>query len=265
MTKETVRKQFSLERTALLARNRAFEDLPAFAIGAGILVGVNLLSLLVAHKAAMNNTGGQAWTFVICLAGFLLASSAFKGMHDGRSGTDWLLLPATNLEKYASALISYLFVLPLAASLAALGLSALLSLVELAAGEPGGRIWNPLSAFGVKGWIDYATACLVIAAGSATFRKRALIKTAGVAVVYVLAASGLFLAAMFLARKAMGLPVPDVDFIRGNLSVDGDFSLNAPPAVGVICDVARYVLIPVSAFLYGYFRVAEKEARDEVQ
>jgi hypothetical protein len=265
MTKETLRKPFSLERTALLARNRAFEDLPALAIGAGVFGGLNLLSLIVARKAAMNDSGGQSWTFVVCLAGFLLASSAFKGMHDGRSGTDWLLLPATNLEKYASALIFYLFVLPLAASLTALGLSALLSLVELAAGGQGGRIWNPLSAFSIKGWIGYATACLVIAAGSATFRKRALIKTAGVAVVYVLAASGLFLAATFLTRKAMGLPVPDVSFIRGNLSVGGDFSLNATPAVNVICDVVRYAIIPVAALLYGYFRVAEKEARDEVQ
>jgi hypothetical protein len=84
-------------------------------------------------------------------------------------------------------------------------------------------------------------------------------------VVYVLAASGLFLAATFLARKVMGLPVPDINFIRGNLSVNGDFSLNAPPAVDVICDIVRYALIPVTALLYGYFRVAEKEARDEVQ
>ncbi len=30
-------------------------------------------------------------------------------------------------------------------------------------------------------------------------------------------------------------------------------------------NIVRYAVIPVFALLYGYFRVAEKEARDEVQ
>ncbi len=33
----------------------------------------------------------------------------------------------------------------------------------------------------------------------------------------------------------------------------------------VIMQIVRYALIPLFALFYGYFRVAEKEARDEVQ
>ena len=45
----------------------------------------------------------------------------------------------------------------------------------------------------------------------------------------------------------------------------GDFSIGAEPAVDVVLGVVRYALVPLFALLYGYFRVAEKEARDEVQ
>jgi len=52
MTKQTLTKAFSIERTALLARNRAFEDFPALAIGTGIVLGLNLLSIIIGGKAA---------------------------------------------------------------------------------------------------------------------------------------------------------------------------------------------------------------------
>ena len=265
MTKQTLAKTFSIERTALLARNRALEDFPALAIGTGIVLGLNLLSIIVGGRAAMNGSDGQSWTFVISLAGIILASSAFRGMHDGRAGTDWILLPATGLEKYAAALFSYLVILPIAASVAAVALSAFLSLLGLVFVGQGGRIWNPLAEFGVKGWIDYATACLVLAAGSAAFRKRALIKTLGVAIAWLIAASGLLVTTMYLIRRAAGLPVPDISFLQGNFNIDGNFSFDTPPAVDTLLGILRYCLVPVSALLFGYFRVAEKEARDEVQ
>ena len=265
MTKDTLRLPFSPARVALLVRNRVLEDYPALAIGAGILAGINLLFILLGRRALMNESGGQSWMFVISLAGILLAASAFKGMHEGRSGTDWILLPATGLEKYAAGLFTYLVLFPIAAAVAATGLSAILSLAELAAGGPGGHIWNPLSSMGLDGWFDYATGALVFAVGSAAFRKRALIKTIGVITAYVLVASGILLAAVLFVRKAGGLPVPDFVFNNGDLRIAGDFPLHMSPAVEAILDIVRYALIPVFALLYGYFRVAEKEARDEVQ
>lgn len=270
MTKETLRKPFSAARIALLAKNRALEDLPAFGIGAGILGGFNLLAVIMAGRAVMNDSNGESWAIAISIAGFFLAAAAFKGMHDGRAGTDWILLPATSLEKYSAALLSYVIIFPLAAAAAATGLSALLSLAELAAGGPGGRIWNPLSV-GFNGWIDYATGVLIFAAGSAAFRKRAFIKTMGIGIAYVLAAMGLLLVAIYFVRKVQGLPLPGLGFFQGGAKASGevhfsgDISLEAQPALDVITRVVRYALIPIFALFYGYFRVAEKEARDEVQ
>ncbi|HWP68723.1 MAG TPA: hypothetical protein VN437_05425 [Rectinemataceae bacterium] len=265
MTKETLRKPFSLARVALLMKNRALEDFPGVAIGAGILAGINILTIIIGGRAVVNDSGGQLWTMFISLTGLLLAGSAFKGMHDGRSGTDWILLPATDLEKYAAALVTYLIVFPLASAVAMTGLSAFVSLVELVAGGPGGRIWNPLHSAVLSGWIDYATGTLILAAGSATFRKRALIKTIGVTIAYVLVASGILLAAVYFVRKAGGLPMPDFVNNNGDLRIAGDLSIKTPPAIDTIMGIARYALVPIFALLYGYFRVAEKEARDEVQ
>jgi len=264
MTKETLGKSFSISRTALLMRNRAFEDFPAIAIAMGILLGINVLGIVLGGRAVMNDSEGQTWEFFIGVTGLLLAGMAFKGMHEGRSGTDWILLPATSLEKYSSALISYLLVFPIAAGIAATGLSAFLSLVETLAGGPGGRIWSPLLA-GFEGWTDYATGALVLAAGSAAFRKRAVLKTFGLSVAYVLAAAGLLLGAVLFVRNARGLPVPGFVLNDGDISMIGDFSIGAEPAVDLILGVVRYALVPLFALLYGYFRVAEKEARDEVQ
>jgi len=265
MTKETLRKPFSVARVALLMKNRAMEDFPGVAIGAGILAGINILSIILGGRAIVNDSGGQLWTMFISLTGLLLAGSAFKGMHNGRSGTDWILLPATDMEKYAAALFTYLVAFPLVSAVAMTGLSAFVSLIELVAGGPGGRIWNPLHSAVLGGWIDYATGTLILAAGSAAFRKMALIKTIGVTIAYVLVASGILLAAVYFVRKASGLPMPDFVSNNGDLSIAGDLSMNMPPALDTILGIVRYALVPIFALLYGYFRVAEKEARDEVQ
>lgn len=264
MTEATLKTPFSAARVALLCRNRALEDLPALAIGAGVLVGLNLLTLLFSGRTFMNDADGQSWTFAI-MSGIILASAAFKGMHDGRSGTDWILLPASGAEKYAAALFSYLVAYPVAASVAAMALSALLSLIELAAGGPGGNIWNPIAAIGLKGWANYAIAALVLAVGSATFRKRALIKTLGVIVAFSLAAAGIFFLAVFIVRDLRGFPSFSFVASHGGFRVDGDFNWKAPPAVDVLLNIARYAILPVAALAYGYFRVTEKEALDEVQ
>lgn len=265
MTKATLSTPFSAARVALLCRNRALEDLPALGIGAGVLVGINLLTLLFAGRTSMNDADGQSWTFAIMLAGFILASAAFRGMHDGRGGTDWILLPASGAEKYVAALFSYLFAYPIAASIAAMALSAILSLIELAAGGPGGNIWNPIAAIGLKGWANYAIAALVLAVGSAAFRKRALIKTIGVVVAYSLAAAGIFFLAVFIVRDLRGLPSFSFIASHGGFRVDGDFNWKAPPAVDVLLNIWCYAVLPIAALAYGYFRVAEKEALDEVQ
>ena len=82
---------------------------------------------------------------------------------------------------------------------------------------------------------------------------------------YVLVCAGLYLAAVLFVRKASGQPLTGFVFNDSDLGLAGDFPLRMSPAVETIMEIVRYAMIPLFALLYGYFRIAEKEARDEVQ
>ena len=271
MEARSIDKRFSLARLALLIRNRVLEEASIVGIGAAVAFALNLLGILGAHRAFFNGNG--LWVPAIALTGLLLAAQAFKGMHDGKAGTEWILLPATPLEKYAAAFADSLILLPLAAATGAMALSASLSLIERAVGGPGGSIWTPFHTEVLRAWADYAVAAVVVLAGSAAFRKAALIKTAGMAIAYSLAAGLVLSVGLFLILKgnsafgsAAGIS------IFGNMgrgfSVSGEgskISEGAQKAVNLVSGIAQYAVLPAFAILFGAAKVAEKESRDEVQ
>lgn len=265
MTPATLKQRFSPARTALLIRNRALEDAPGLGIGLGTALGLNALTLVLSKSAFMNGGGGGTWTLLVVGAGLLLSAFAFKGMHDGKAGTEWILLPATPLEKYAAALVSYLLIYPLAASLLATGSSALLALVQGLVGGRSGTIWTPALAGGLELYAQYAIAAVVFLAGSASFRKRAVLKTAGLAVAYVFSLSVIvFLLLWAFFGESRGAAGGLSEGFR--LAFDAkDLGEGGERALKAICDAMYFGVLPLFALLYGYFRVFEKEARDEVQ
>jgi hypothetical protein len=262
-------KSFSVERLALLLRNRVIDEAPVVGIGAAIILANNLISLLLV-KSAFFNVGPSRtslWSICLILGGLLLAGGAFKGMHDGKAGTEWILLPATSLEKYGAALVDLALVYPIAASILCAALSALLSLVVGAIGGQGGRVWLPLDLASLKAWGEYAIAVAVLLAGSASFRKAPLIKTAGLFVAYVLAVLALCALGLWAARGFGSVSLRgDLGFANGSFSFYGaGVSARAERIARAAFDVASYALLPAFAVLFGAAKVAEKEGRDEVQ
>lgn len=265
MNKTTLARSFSIERTALLMRNRAFDDLPGILIGAGLLVGINLLSIVVTGRAVLNNGSGQAWSFVLLASGLLFSSYAFKGMHDERSGSDWILLPATPLEKYLAALIEYVILYPALGAVVTMGLSGMLSLFETIAGGPGGRIWMPGFSAALRAWAEYSVIALWLLAGSATFRRKPFLKSVGVLMLYVLVMTGALFLVLGALYKLKGLSFSGIFYGNDVIKIDGSLSKAAQSALGTVIDVMRYAILPIFSLGYGYLRVAEKEVRDEVQ
>lgn len=251
-------------RVGYLLRNRLLEEATIIGIGAAAIVGLNLLGLFLSKRVVFNSGGGTAWTFSLCLGGILLASGAFKAMHDGKAGTEWILLPATPLEKYLAALVDYAVVFPLAFSAAAMGISALLSLAERATGGPGFPAWTPMAAGGLAAWGKYAAAVALFLAGSASFRKAAFLKTVAVLSAYFLAMGLILGGGAWLLYRDSGFGSFRMN--QGIISIQGGtLPEGAARALQIVFDVARYALAPIFALLYGWARVAEKEARDEVQ
>jgi hypothetical protein len=200
----------------------------------------------------------------IALLGFYLASRAFKGMH-GRTGTDWLLLPATSLEKYLAALAWLFIVWPVASAVGAMASSAALAGLQAVTGGNPGAIWHPFNRDGLQLLLGYWSFAPVLVAGSAVFRRNALVKTLGVitaaVVAIMLVAVPLFLS-VYGERNVNG----GFSFDSGVFAVEGNEKLESlQGVVQALSDIWRFVVLPGFALAFAYFRVAEKEASDEVQ
>ena len=255
---------FSFERAALVLRNRIMEEAPSLGIGLAVIVGVNALTFLASRTFIFNHDNGSMWSIAIVISGLLLCAQAFKAMHDGKAGTDWLLLPASPLEKFSAAVVDYLIIFPIAAALAATGLSALFHVIEQAAGKIPGPIWTFWDLEVLKAWAVYAVAATVFIAGSASFRKIAFLKTSAVAMAYafvlgILLTLGAWIVVRSHGNIDTGLHLRDFNFETEDIpkSIE-DITL-------WVGRIAWFVVLPAFSLVYGYFRVFEKEARDEVQ
>ncbi len=267
MNRDSLSKRFSASRVMLLARNRAYDDAPALGIGLAIVAGLNLLSIMIGDRAFMNGDGDLTYMGLIVFAGFMLSSQAFKGMH-GRTGADWILLPATPLEKYAAAFVSYLVAFPIAAAAGATALSFVLAMIERAAGGPGSGIWHPFTVAALKAYGEYAAVAAAFLAGSAAFRKRAFLKTAGLSVGFVLACSLLAYLGLSIVYGTTGFRGLSISYDTGIVTVGGTELTGADAVERVLrwlVTVVRLVFVPAFSVAFGYLKVAEKEARDEVQ
>lgn len=276
MKTETVLKRFSSERAVLLLRNRLLDDLPAVAITTGVLAAINVLSLLSGDAPVLNTTGAAtAWPVIVALGGVLLASRAFERMQDGRSGPDWLLLPASSTEKYLSALITYIVIYPIFAVLAAWGLSAAFAFIGELVGTGGGRVWNPLGPTAAHGAVGYLSFAIFALAGSARFRKFAIGKTAATTAVWSILLAFLLGSILYLispdlrpfTKFSLGISIDS----GGNPAGGSGFKVNnlvlsqaKQDALHLIFEFLRWISVAFAA-IYGFALVREKEARDEVQ
>ncbi len=257
---------FSAGRVAALMRNRLFDDAPAAGVTAGAIAALNLIALIFGAVPFFNaaSARGGPWTLAVVLGGLLLSGNAFSKMHDGRSGPDWVLLPASAAEKYLSALIVYLFIYPLAASGAAMLLSAaLLGLGELF-GTGGGVLWNPLQAGLLKGAEAYLSVGIVAAAGSARFRKFALGKTAAVLFAAGVASSLLLLFALVATTEEGRQAFASGAFRGVRVHIDMDMAPWKEQVMETMATIFRRISV-LFALFYGYALLREKESKDEVQ
>lgn len=266
---KSLERRFSFERLLLLVRNRLYEETPAVLIGAAIIAGLNALSLVFAKRAFFNIVSagiphGGLWVMTITLGGLLLAGSSLKAMHDGRSQTEWILLPATCVEKYAAAVVDIVIAFPILTAAGGVALSGALSVVEVLIGGPGNPIWLP-GIDELKAWGGYAIAATVFIAGSSSFRKAAFLKTSGI----VLGFCFLFALAiaLLIAHFVCGGWENGISFVNGRFISDGEVRISerAVNVMQTALDIAIYAFLPIMAILFGAAKVSEKEAKDEVQ
>ncbi len=263
--------EFSPWRLYWLVRNRALQDLVSLGIGAAVILGLNLLVMVFdKHLAFFNYTNGALWTIAIMAVCFISASGAFREMNSGKSGTDWLLLPATPLEKYLSAVVELVILIPLVALLAATAISALLAGLQFLLAGYSGTIWTPLEWKQAGVWGCFMVTTLTFLTGSAVFRKQAFMKTLGIMILVAFALSmTVTIGALLLHLGGHGSGSFNLTFsgLDNNILQMGGKPLSgwAGQAISTLWGILYFGLLPLAALAFGYFKVREKEAKDAVQ
>lgn len=259
----------ALDRWSHLLVHRLIDDLKPLGLALGVVTGLGALSLILFQSSLLSGSGRSLWPLFIVLASMVTAGSAFRTMHEGRSSTDWLLWPASALEKYAAALVESVVVVPLGLTLASVAASALLAGLELLVTGQGSGIWLPwapgLSAEAVGGFL---VLFLVLLTGSAAFRKHALWKTALV-ILGALTLGSLVLAGVLGALGVSdGIRIGDGSWSMMRFGGHGRRWVAGPLAAGavpVLVSLWFYLVLPAFCLAFGWAKVREKEARDEVQ
>lgn len=234
--------EFSVRRVVRLVRDRLAQDLIPIGIAALVMLGVLLLIWTASGNWGMPIGRGDPentlWVPLVVLGCFVVSSQGFRAMQSPRSVTDWLLLPATSTEKYLAVLIETQVIVPAVASLAGLVLWVI-----------SGDFGIPRQFGEFEPWAVFVVANLWFMAGSTVFRRGAFLKTALVSIGFLLVMVVIpnVLTDRFWHHRFVG-PGPEA----GGL-------------VNALWYVGAFVLTPVAALAFSYFRVKEKEARDAVQ
>lgn len=106
---------FDLRRSALLFRNNFLQLWRGTAVIAAVIAGIILVQALLPALFGFDNSISYTrfYGVVLPIWGIIAASLAFTEMHDKTKNTDFLLLPASALEKTVLRLLWISVVLPL--------------------------------------------------------------------------------------------------------------------------------------------------------
>lgn len=249
-------------------------------IAAGAVTGVLLLnyllgplsggglqreSELLASGAANPTIHIAYFGMTLFIAGFIITSRAFVEVHIKNRNHDWLMLPASSLEKCLSRLllttigvgigmIVYFWLF----SLLAAGLSTLLYGRAYPLFNPADREVGLLLA-------NYLVLQSIFFAGAIYFRRAHFIKT-------VLAISAFVVALVLLTAVAMRAIVPRelLDLTAPNPLENLDFSAIAPflqhaaRVVSLIAKIFYWAVLAPLFWVFAYFRLTEVEVKNGV-
>lgn len=269
MSRTNLSIDFSLKRLILLTRNKVLAELPIALITAGVVIGLNLVFLILADEVPINRVvsdyqPGIAWAIGIFLLGLYFAGRGYKDMH-GAEGTEWILLPASRIEKFLSTLLWLYLIWPLASATAAVAGSALLYALQAAGGTATGVIWFPFNRSGMQLLLSWWTIIPLFIAGSSVFRTHAIIKTLGVSTLLFL---GLLMITVPLFRMLFEQRdfTGSVQLLNGRFFVSGNELLSGRlNLLQSLLDFWRFVVFPGCALFFTYCRITEKEGADAVQ
>jgi len=203
----------------------------------------------------------------LLLGGFITTSLMFsEDMFSKDAQHNWLMLPATNLEKFLSKAVVSTIAYPIALTLLFFLTSVVTEPIQLLIfGSPmglfnpftGNELWSLLAQY----WVWNSVFLL----GATYFRKSHFIKTVlavGVIALALGALALLFTRILFAIRFGSSLPMFD-----SFMYFDSRYLENSLASLKVFTGISKvlyYAALPVFCLVTAYFRVEEVQATDAV-
>ncbi len=209
---------------------------------------------------------GMFPTFLM-LGGFIMTSMLFaKDMFGKDSQHDWLMLPATNLEKYLSKVSLMTIAYPLVLIVLFFVASVVIEPIQLLIFGNPMAMFNPFRLKGILTlFAQYWVWNSVFMLGATYFHKAHFIKTVlaiGVIFIGLGALALLYIRIVFAIKFGSSMPVFNrmftVNFAEANINLQ---------SFRVFVDIGKiiyYGLLPIFCLVTAYFRVEEVQATDAV-
>ncbi len=235
-----------------------------------ILFGFETLQSLVArytHSTFPLEVYGEMFPSFLLLGGFIITSLMFaEDMFGKNTQHDWLMLPATNLEKFASKAVLATVAYPIALTLLFFLTSLVTEPIQLLIFGNPMALFNPFKDSEL--WVllaQYWVWNSVFLLGATYFHKAHFIKTVLAIGVIGLALSGLaLLFARIMIAIRFGSQMPMFDAFSYMDARYVEQTVSSLQVFLVIGKILYYAVLPVFCMITAYFRVEEVQATDAV-
>lgn len=210
--------QFSLRRLGLLVRNDLVQDQRVLFIVSGIIAVLALFGPAGAVYFEYTGAGFYRTIFLIALFSFgtITTSMSFSDLHGRATSADFLLLPATSLEKTVARLLWGTVIVIVYLLLFTTVLSLLVEILKLAAFGGENVLFSPFDAVVWSVIPHYIVVQSLFFLGAAWFRRLNFIKTLLALVIIVAGLSA------FGVGVTWSLTEPEIRF-EGDYYVDFDW------------------------------------------
>lgn len=235
-----------------------------------VLFGFETLQSLIAryaHTSFPLEVYSEMFPSFLLLGGFIITSLMFTEDMFGKSTQhDWLMLPATNLEKFASKAVLVTFVYPIALTLLFFLTSVVTEPIQLLIFGNPMALFNPFKDADIwKLLAQYWVWNSVFLLGATYFHKVHFIKTVLAIGVIGLALSGLaLLFTRIMIAIRFGSQVQMFDAFRYFDARYVEQTLTSLKIYLVMGRILYYAVLPVFCMITAYFRVEEVQATDAV-
>lgn len=206
------------------------------------------------------------FTNILFIGGFVVTSRIFKEMHRKETAQNYLLLPASNFEKFLSRLLISTIGIAAITIIGVTAISYLSEGVNILIFKRHNEIFNPLTKSVRVLIAHYFVAQSLYFLGAVYFRKRNFIKT--INAIFLFAISVLIMGILF--GRMVYFDFFDGFFSIGNIDLLihwEKMSLLAPDTVESLLTIAKilYWIVPAPLFwIISYFRIKEVEIKDAV-